>query len=297
LSLELYKIFYHIALNKSISKASEKLYITQPAVSKALKNLEEQLGCNIFVRTPKGVVLTKEGEVLFKYVDKAINLISTAEKKIDDIKNLYSGEVKIGASDTISKHYLVKHLKLFNSFYPDIKVKVICPTTPVIIEKLKSGIIDFGIINMPYNDDELVFKEIMEVQDTFITGSKYRNLTNKVQFLSDIAKQPMLMLESNSNSRLYIDKYFRNNNVELNPDYELGNMDLLIQFAKYDFGIACVIRNFIEEEITKGYLFEVKPIEKIPPRYIGITWLKNVPLSFAAKELINNLEYYEYPEI
>lgn len=297
MNLDLYKSFYFIAKYGSISKAAEHLYITQPAVSRAIRQLEDELGCTLFSRTPKGVKLTQEGKILFQYIEQAFNFISTAEKKINDVKNLLSGEVRIGVSDTLCKHYLVPYLKLFNTLHPTIKIHVICPTTPGIINLLKVGKIDFGIINMPYHDDQLIFKNVMNVQDCFVTGEKYRHLSNKMQSLNEIIKYPILLLEKNSNSRLYIDQYFKDNSALVMPDFELGNIDLLIHFAKYDFGIACVIKNFIEDELDNGRLYEVKPIEKITPRTIGVAWLKDVPLSTAANELIGHLNSDEQYEI
>lgn len=297
MNLELYKSFFFVAKYENISKASEYLYITQPAVSRAIKQLEESLGCPLFFRTSKGVKLTPEGDILFKYIEQAFNFISTGEKKINDVKSLLDGEIRIGVSDTLCKHYLIPYLKLFNTLHPAIKIHVICPTTPAIINFLKTGKIDFGIINMPFDDEQLNFKNIMEIQDCFVAGNKYKHLSRKMQHLSQIAANPVLLLEKSSNSRLFIDQYFNSNSVPVVPAFELGNIDLLIQFAKYDFGIACVIRNFVEEEIDKGGLFEIKPIEKIPSRSIGVTWLKNVPLSSAAWKLINNLDYYETSEI
>lgn len=297
MNLELYRSFYFIANYGSISKAAEHLYITQPAVSRAIRQLEDELGCTLFSRTPKGVKLTGEGEILYQYVKQAFNFLWTAEKKINDIKNLLSGEVRIGVSDTLCKHYLVPYLKLFNTLHPAININVICPTTPGIISLLKAGKIDFGIINMPFDDEELNFKSIMEIQDCFVTGEKYKHLHHQMQHLSEIAKHPILLLEKNSNSRLYIDKYFTNNSLSVIPAFELGNIDLLVHFARFDFGIACVIRNFIKEDLDSGRLYEIKPIEKIPPRSIGVAWLKDVPLSAASTELINLLDYNEVSEI
>lgn len=297
MNLELYKSFCYVARYGSISKASEYLYITQPAVSRAIKQLENDMKCALFIRTPKGVKLTQEGEILYQYIEQAFNFISTAEKKIKDVRNLLSGEIRIGVSDTLCKHYLIPHLKLFKTLHPSIKIHVICPTTPEIINYLKAGKIDFGIINMPISDEQLNYKSIMEIQDCFVAGEKYRKLSYKMQPLAEIVKHPVLLLERSSNFRLYIDRYFEANSVSVTPDFELGNIDLLIHFARFDFGIACVIRNFIEDELDKGSLYEIKPIEKIPPRSVSAVWLKDVPLSIAAKELIENLEYHEMYEI
>lgn len=291
MNLDLYHSFYFVAKYGSISKASEHLYITQPAVSRTIKQLEEALGCKLFLRTSKGVKLTQEGDILYHYIQQAFSFISSAEKKINDIKNLISGEIRIGVSDTLCKNYLIKYLKLFNTLHPEIKIHVTCPTTPVIIDILKAGKIDFGIINMPYNDDMLSSQEIAQVQDCFVTGEKFKHLCNKTQHLKDLVNYPLILLEKSSNSRSYIDQYFKNNLIDVTPAFELGNIDLLIHFAKYDFGIACVIKDFIQDELDKGDLYEVKVIEKIPARNIGVAWVKDVPLSTAAQELISLLGY------
>ncbi len=289
MNLDLYKTFYHIAKCESITKAAEQMYITQPAVSRSIRQLEEEMGCVLFVRTPKGVKLTLEGEILYRYVEQIFQFLSAAEKQINDVKNLNSGEVRIGASDTLCKHYLARYLKLFNTLHPKIKIHVACPATPGIISLLKAGKIDFGIINLPYEDERLHFQRIMEVQDCFAVGEKYRVLSVKMQPLSEIVKHPLLLLEKASNSRLFADQYFLRNGLEATPDFELGNMDLLVNFAKHDMGIAWVTRNFYEDEIAAGRLYEVKPIERIPPRHIGVAWLKEVPLSRASMELISLL--------
>lgn len=297
MNLEQYKAFFYTAKYGNISKASEQLYITQPAVSRSVKQLEDSLKCALFFRTSKGVKLTPEGEILYKYIEQAFSFIEAGENKLRDVHNLVVGEVRIGVSDTICKYYLIPYLKLFKTLHPGIKVHVICPTTPGIIGLLKAGKIDFGIINLPFYDEQLEFQNILDVQDCFVAGEKYSRLSKQMQPLKKIIKQPLLLLEKSSNSRIFIDEYFKANSTSVEPDFELGNIDLLIQFAKYDFGIACVIRNFIEDELEKGRLYEIKPIEKIPSRHIGVTWLKNVPLSSAAKVLISNLDYLETSEI
>lgn len=297
MNLELYKSFFFVAQYGSISKAAEHLYITQPAVSRSIKQLEESLGCQLFLRTSKGVILTQEGEMMFGYVGQAFNFLKIGEEKINDVQKLLNGEIRIGVSDTLCKHYLIPYLKLFNTLHPLIKIHVICPTTPVITELVKARKIDFGIINMPFFDDKLTSKSVMKVQDCFVTGHKYKHLCIKMHPLREIILHPILLLEKNSNSRSIMDQYFINNSVSVTPDFELGNMDLLIHFAKNDFGIACVIKNFIEEDLDEGRLFEVRPIEPIPARSIGVTWVKDVPLTKASKELIGYLDYHETSDI
>jgi LysR family transcriptional regulator, cyn operon transcriptional activator len=297
MNLELYKFFYFVAKFGNISKASEQLYVTQPAVSRSIKQLEDSLGCLLFFRTSKGVQLTEQGKVLFQHVEQAYNFISSGERKIIDFNALKAGEIRIGASDTLCKYYLVPYLRLFKSYYPDIKVIATCPTTPEIVKLLKAGKIDFGIVNMPLKDEQLDFKHIMKIQDCFVVGQKYKHLSGSKRHIDEIAQYPMMLLERNSNTRVYIDQYFQRNSISITPDFEFPNIDLLIHFAKYDFGIACVIENFIEEVLDKNPLYKINLIENIPTRSMSVAWLKNVPLSAAAKELIKCLEYEQPYEI
>lgn len=297
MNLELYKAFYQIARAGSISRASEQLYISQPAVSRAIRQLEHELGCPLFFRTSKGVKLTQQGQILYQHIDQAFSFIAAGEKRVAEVQNLSSGEIRIGASDTLCKYYLIPYLKLFHTYYPAIKIHVTCLSTPGIIKLLKAGKADFGIINMPLYDDQLAYKDIMEIQDCFIAGEKYRHLSHKVQSIGELVKYPLLLLEKSSNTRIYMDRYFKRHSLAVDPAFELGNIDLLIQFARYDFGIACVIRNFIEEELAEGSFFEIRLAEKIPPRNISAVWLKDVPLSAAARELIGYLDRPETSDI
>jgi Transcriptional regulator len=296
-NLELYKSFYYVAKSGSLSRAAELLYISQPALSRAIKQLEEELGCQLFLRTSKGMQLTKEGQTFFHHIEQAFIFIEIGEGKLDAMQNLESGEVGIGVSDTLCKYYLLPYLQLFNLYYPGIKIQVICSETPGIIKRIKDGSVDFGILNMPVQDEQLAFKHIMDIQDCFVCGEKYKHLAGKAQHIREIAKYPLLLLGQSSNTRRYIDRYLEQNNVRVTPAFELGNIDLLIHFAHHDFGIACVIRNFAREAINAGQLYEIKPVEKIAPRSVSAAWPADVPLSAAARKLVLSLNSPELAEI
>jgi len=289
INTELYRTFYIVAQEGSISRAAEVLYITQPAVSRAIQQLEEKSGCALFFRTPKGVKLTKEGKILYQYIEQAFNFIQLGEKKLSEIKELQKGEVTIGVSDTICKHYLLPHLKNFNHAFPGIHIHIANHTTPVIIDMLKNGKIDIGIANLPVDDQGLEIIKIMEIQDCFVVGEKYKELAMKERSIKEILNYPILLLEKESNSRVYIDKYLAQNQIKIKPEIELGNCELLVQFAIFDFGVACVIRNFILDELKDSKLYEIKLKEPIPSRHIGIIHLKSVPLSPASKRLLSYL--------
>lgn len=289
MNLQLYKSFYQVAKSGSISKASEQLYISQPAVSRSIKQLEREMGCSLFLRAFTGVKLTKEGEILYQHIEQAFKIIALAEKKISELNKVISGEIKIGCSNALCKYHLQFCFKTFNSYHPSVKINVMTGTSASTINLLKSGKIDFGVINMPYQDEQLNFKETLQVQDCFVAGEKFKHLTYNTLPLIELTKYPLLLLEKSSNVRHFIDMYFERNSISATPDYELPNIDLLTSFAKNNFGIACVVKNFIKDDLEKGELFELEVVEKIPPRSLSAVWLKDIPLSAAANELMHYL--------
>lgn len=291
INLDYYKIFYYVAKCGSISGAAKELFITQPAVSQAIKLLEGKLGGQLFFRTPKGIVLTKEGEVFYKYIEQAFNFIITAENKFFEAKNLMSGEIRIGASDTLCKYYLIPYLKQFNSKYPKVKMQVTNRTTLETIELLRYGKIDIGIINLPIDDDKnITILKSLPIQDCFVVGEKYKALSKDKMTLQEIKDYPILLLERGSSIRNFIDNYAKECGVELIPEIELGSIDLLVEFAKIGLGVSCVVKNYVQDELKRNQLYELKLKEKIPQRNIGVIALKNFPLSTAAREFLELLQ-------
>ncbi len=286
ISAESYKIFYYVAMEGSISKAAEKLFITQPAVSRSIKQLEGKIGSMLLFRTPKGVTLTKEGQLLFNFVEQAFNYLSLGEKMLSQMKTLESGEISIGVGDSICKLYLIPYLKRFNTEYPNVHIHITNQKSYEIIEMLKHGVIDVGIVNLPIEDEQLRITRVMDIHDCFVVGSKYKHLTEKPLALKDLEKHPTMLIEKGSNSRRYVEEFLLTRGVTLKPDFELGNFELLAQFAMINLGVACIVREFFPVEIEGGMLHVVPLEEEIPARGIGLISLKVVPLSSASKELI-----------
>ncbi|EOR21080.1 LysR family transcriptional regulator [Clostridium sartagoforme AAU1] len=288
--LDLYKVFCQVAKSKSFSKASKELYMTQPAVSQAVMQLERELDIRLFNRTPKGVSLTNEGKLLFEYVNSAINLISSGEEKILESKDLTVGELKIGVGDTISKYFLLSYLEVFHNKYPNLKFKIINGTTSELCDLIKSGEIDIAICNLPINESSLEVIPCGKVKDIFVCGEKYKDLTKKKISLEEMVKYPLIFLEPSSNSRKYVEKFMLSKGIKISPEFELGSFDLLLEFAKINLGIACVVKEFSKEYLEKGLLYEVKILEEIPSRSIGVCYLKKVPLSLASTKFVEILE-------
>ena len=288
--LDLYKVFCQVAKSKSFSKAAKELYMTQPAVSQAIMQLEGELDIRLFNRTPKGVSLTNEGGILFEYINSAINLINVGEGKILEFKDLTVGELKIGVGDTISKYFLLTYLEDFHNRYPNLKFKIINGTTLELCNLIKSGEINIAICNLPIYDPSLEVRPCKEIKDIFVCGEKYKNLSKEKISLEEIVNYPLIFLETNSNSRKYVEKFMLSKGIKISPEFELGSFDLLLEFARINLGIACVVKEFSKSYLEQGLLYEINVLEEIPNRNIGVCYLKSVPLSLASTKFVEILE-------
>lgn len=286
-NLELYKIFKVVVERASFSGAAKALFISQPAVSQAINQLEKQLNVILFRRMSKGVMLTSEGQVLYNYIDSGLKLIWSGENKLLQMTKLLCGEIKISAGDTISKHYLLPLLEKFNNQYPDIKVKVINRTSRASIELLKSGEVDIAFASLPTEDPAIKTKPCLKVHDILVAGQKYKEIAENVLSYKDITNYPLIMLENSSSSRKFIDRYFIKQGVILEPEIELGSHDLLLEFAKIGLGVSCVVKEFSNEYLSLNQLYEIELEKSIPSREIGLCFLRDVPLSLAAKSFVN----------
>ena len=288
IDFELYRIFYVVANNGNITKASEELNISQPAISKSIKKLEEQLGGQLFVRTKRGVILTEEGKEFYNYIKQAIEYINNAENKFTDLINLETGCIKIGISTTLTKEFLLPYLEKFHTLYPKIDIKIITNLTSDLITKLKSGLIDIVILNLNdknYGNDIDIIK-CMKINDCFVVNSKYKNLINKEVSLKEINNYPLILQSKGSNTREFLDNIAKGKGIVFNPNIELASYSLVVEFAKIGLGIGYVTKEYIKDELNNKKLFELKTKEKIPSRYIGIALSKNHLPNFSTKKLI-----------
>ncbi len=287
-NLELYRIFYYVAKNKNITKTANEILISQPSISKAIKNLEEQIGCQLFIRTKYGVILTEEGNVLYEYIKTAIESIETAESKLKNLINLEEGILNIGISHTLTQKYLMEYIEKFHTLYPKIKIKITTGPTQSLITKARNGNIDFIILNMPYiipNDFDV--QNLKKIRDAFFATKEFEYLKNKTINLKDINNYPTILISKGSNTRYFLDNFAASNNIIINPEIELASYSLVYEFTKLGLGIGYLTKDFLEKELMNKELFEIKINPPIPSREIGLIHCNNKSLSNAAKKFIN----------
>lgn len=290
-NLELYRVFYTVAKCGSLTKAAEELYISQPAVSQAIKQLEAQLGGKLFNRTHKGMELSeKGGKLIFPIVEKALELFENAEGKFVELKDTATGSLRICASDTVLTHILLPKIKEYNEKYPQVKLVLHNRTSSETIELLKNKKCDLGFVNLPIEDNDVnLSSSITELHDVFVANSSFIELKDKDIEFKRLQDYPLLMLELTTSTRQAIVNFAHSIGVHLHPEIEVASLELMVELAKSGMGIACIPREFVKRELEEGSLFEIKTNQSLPTRAIGLALPKGESMTFAVKEFIKML--------
>lgn len=290
MNLEVWKLFYEVASSGNISKASKKLHISQPAITKQIKNLEEYLNCKLFIRSQKGVSLTGEGELILNDIKNGLNAFELAEKRLNDHNSMLIGTIRIGVSTTLTKTYLMPYIRDFHAKYPQIIFEISTDPTSLLKEQMKKGKIDFIIAKFPVKKtDGFQYNKIGKMQDIFIVSEVYKKLVNKKLTLQNLVDYPILLQKKPSSSREFIESFCEKNKTTLKSVLEIASSNLLIEFTKIGYGIGVVTKEYVKKELQNKEIFELNVIPKIPKREYGIISLKNHYLSKGSAEFLKEL--------
>lgn len=291
INLDLYKIFYVVAKNGSISNAAEEFYISQPAITFQIKKLEEQLGVSLFTRTKHGMVLTEEGMVLFEYVKTGIESITNGENALSNLKNLDTGTIRIGASTTVCRHVVMPYLEKFHEKYPKVDIQIVNNLTENLLKDLRNGNLDILFLNMPMAENkDLRTIPILDVEDIFVGNKKYYDLTKGKIDLENLKDYPLIFQKLPSNTRSYLNNYLKNNNTTLKPQLEVVSYNLIMDLVKSGFGIGYATKEFIKTELENKSLYEIKVTPKVPKRYIGMTIIDKKTPNYSVNKLIEMIK-------
>lgn len=299
-NFNLYHIFYTVAKCKNISGAARELYISQPAISKAISRLEQNLDTTLFLRSSRGVKLTEPGELLYRQVENAFSAITQGEEQLRRIQKLGIGHLSIGASTTLCKYVLLPILRPFVRQNPHIQISISCQSSYETIAALEQGAIDIGLIGAADTMEKLEFVPAMEIQDIFVTTRTYLDhLKERISVNSHLssktvfASSTLMLLNKENITRQYVDRYLSRENLTASQMIEVTSLDLLIEFAKTDLGIACVIKNFVKEDLTDGRLVQLKMPVSIPKRQVGFAYPKAVSTSASVQKFLAFFEAWE----
>ena len=291
-NLDLYRVFYTVAKCGSLTRAAEELYISQPAVSQSVKQLESQLGVSLFNRTHRGMELSAQGgKLIFDEVERALGLLGEAENRIAQTKMSATGTIRIGASDTIFEYFLADKIVDFHERFPAVKIELMADFTPDTIEKLKADRCDIAFVNLPITvDPELeLYGNCMRLNDIFIAGEKYKELADGQISLVNLKKYPLILMDKNTVSRHAIDNFFHTVGIELPPSIEVGSWALMKRLVMRGMGIGVIPREYATHRLGTGELFEINTDLVFPVRSVGMLLPKNKPVSYAMHSFI---EYF-----
>lgn len=290
-NFELLNTFYQVARVGNISKAANILYVSQPAITKSIKKLENLFGIKLFIRNVNGVSLTYEGKFLFDYIQPHIDGLVNSTNKLNSLKNLNEGCINIGAGTSLTRMALLPNIVKFNNKYPNIKIKIVHSVTPNLIRDLRYGNLDFILLNLPYDaPKDLLLQPCMEIHDCFVASSNKFNksLLSKITF-EELSNYPLILQQKNSNTRKFLDHFSENQNIQLIPNLELSSISLIKDFVTAGLGIGFLPEELIKEELSSNILFKLDISEFIPSRNIGIFTNKNMKPCYAAQKFVELL--------
>ena len=288
--LELYRVFKEVAETGNISLAAKNLYISQSAVSQSIKQLETALQARLFSRSPRGVTLTGEGQMLYEYVRSALSLLSTGEDKLSQAQQLLLGTLTIGASDTVTSLFLTPYLEAFHRKHPGIRLKIVSGRSAKVLSLLKSGVVDIAFASSPSDKTNLLDFPCFETHSVFVAGSDYPCDFDHVYSLQEIAAFPLILLERKASSRVFLEQYFLKRGVTLTPEIELSSRSLLVDMAAIGLGVAGVTEEFVHRDLEQGSIRVLKTDFEIPSRTVDMCTLREVSPTAAASRFIEMVQ-------
>ena len=279
--LELYRVFKEVAETGNISVAAKNLYISQSAVSQSIKQLETALQARLFARSPRGVSLTSEGQMLYQYVRSALGLLATGEDKLSQAQQLLLGTLVIGASDTVTSQFLVPYLDEFHRLHPGIRLKIVSGRSAKVLSMLKSGAVDIAFASSPA-DSAVQSWPCFATHSAFVAGSGYGCDFGHVYTRQEIAEFPLILLERKASSRVFLEQEFLRHGVTLTPEIELSSRQLLVSLARIGLGVAGVTLEFVQKALEAGDIRALKTDFTIPARSVDMCTLRDVTPTAAA---------------
>ena len=262
--LELYRVFKEVAETGNISAAAKNLYISQSAVSQSIKQLETALQARLFARSPRGVTLTGEGQMLYQYVRNALGLLATG-----------------GASDTVTGQFLTPYLDEFHHQHPGIRLKIVSGRSAKVVSMLRSGAVDIAFASSP-KDSTLETWPCFATHSVFVAGKNYHCDFDKIYTRQEMAEFPLILLERKASSRVFLEQEFLKAGVTLTPEIELSSRQLLVTLAGIGLGVAGVTLEFVRKDLESGDIRLLKTDFTIPERSVDMCTLKEVPPTAAA---------------
>ncbi|MBI3950998.1 MAG: LysR family transcriptional regulator [Acidobacteria bacterium] len=281
-----------IAQERSFSRAAERLARTQPAISIAIKKLEEEIGVLLLDRARKNIALTDAGEVLFEYAQKIINLRSEAIGSIKELRQLHHGKVTVGANESTSLYFLPNIILAYRQQHPMIKVEVYRTFSEQLSRMVKEHRLDFAILAYDPQDSQLASFPVLHDELVLVMNSTHRLAKKSKITVHELGEETFLAHNVKSPARDKVVQFFRDHHVPLNISIELATIETIKRFAEMNMGLAIVPRMCVEEELQTGKLVTV-PIQGLKiRRTLRVAYLHDRVLSHAAAAFLQLVKEY-----
>lgn len=292
ITYDYYRIFYYVATYESFSKAAKVLMSNQPNVTRFMNNLENQLGCKLFVRSNRGVTLTAEGKKLYQHVSIAYQQLHMAETELGNVQNMEEGSVTISASEISLHLLLLPVLGEFHGKYPKIRLQLLNHSTPQAVQAVKDGQVDFAVVTSPMKVTKpLKVTSLMKFQDIIVGDKSFADIRSPKHF-KDLLKYPMVSLGSKSTTYEFYSRLFLEQGLIFHPDMEVGTIDQVLLMIVNGLGIGLLPELFVKELLEEGKVCKIPVVEKIPGREICLVGNHNFPPKIAAEMLKKMLISY-----
>ena len=286
-NFEYYKIFYYVAKYENLTKAATALKTSQPAVTRTIHKLENELGCRLFTRSKTGMQLTPEGRTFYGYVAAGCAQFFKGENDLSNLISLENGTIYISATETALHCYLFQAMEEFNSLYPNVRFKILNNSTTESVNAVKEGKVDLAFVSANLQVAKpLRMKILRKYHDILISGNRFGELKDdgKEVSLKELVSYPWISLTAETITRRFLNEYFEKNSLTFTPDMELATTDMILPAVKHNLGLGFIPAEFADSELKSGQVFEIKVKEKLPERNIILIYDKEYSQSIAAKE-------------
>lgn len=288
-NLELYRVFYTVAKCGSLTRAAEELYISQPAVSQSIKQLENQLGVSLFNRTHRGMELSAQGgKAIFAKIEQALRLFSEAETIITQINTQATGTIRIGASDTIFEYLLADKIVEFHEKFPAVKIELLSDVTPRTLEDLKANLCDVAFVNLPIEADPALklYGNFMRLSEVFVTSGKYPELLKGRVSIAELEKYPLVTLEENTVATKTLKRFLSSVGVNLQASIQTGSWDMMKRLVSKGMGIGVIPREYVQRCVADESLYVIDTDPALPVRSVGMVLVKEKQIPYALRAFL-----------
>ena len=290
-NLEYYRAFYYVAQLNSISKAAEALFLSQPAVTRSIKLLENHLGCTLFIRNSKGMQMTKEGDALFLHVTKAFEELKKGEKEISRMLMYEAGKLEVGTTETALYQFLLPKIESFHKQYPKVFIHLSGSSTPEVLQMLTSQTIDLAVVVSPVlNVKKFTITSVQDFNDIFISGPNFDELKGRNITAQEICQYPLVTVEKGTSARRNLDLWFEEQGVLFEPEYSVRTSSMILPFVERNLAIGIIPNTFAQEAIQKGHVFQVYLEKNVPARQILIINKNDAHVPMLCKHFIEHLK-------